>query len=98
MKFILRKMAMGIACLLLVGCSIGTYQRAGVWHDSESLFRDAIEYETANPNAHLNLGQALARRGAHAEAARHYETAARLQPGDAMAHFNLATRCASKAT
>lgn len=81
--------AAGIALLLLAACGIGTWQRATVWQDSETLFRDAIAHEAANPNAHINLGHALSRRGQSEEAAQHYAIAARLNPADAMARFNL---------
>lgn len=79
-----------IAVLLLIACSIGTWQRTQVWHDSETLFRDAIAVNPDNPNAHLNLGEALDRGGKAEEARRHYAIAAQLRPGDPLAHFNLA--------
>lgn len=78
-----------LAGLLLLACCLGSYRRAGVWRDSEALFRDALAYEDANPNAHLNLGEALSRRGDDEQAITHFESAARLQPGNPMAHFDL---------
>lgn len=85
----LRRPAIGLSLLLLTGCGIGTWHRAGVWKDSETLFRDAIAYEAANPNAHNNLGHALAAQGRSEEAARHYAESIRLSPGDPTTHFNL---------
>jgi Flp pilus assembly protein TadD len=85
-----RTAAVAIALLLLTGCGIGTWQRAQDWHDSETLFAAAVEAQPMSATAHMNLGQALARRGATAEASRHYAIATRLRPGDPMAYFNLA--------
>jgi tetratricopeptide (TPR) repeat protein len=82
--------AVSIAILLLIACSIGTWQRTQVWQNSETLFRNAVAVNPASPNAHLNLGHALSRSGNAEEARRHYAIAIQLRPGDALAHFNLA--------
>jgi tetratricopeptide (TPR) repeat protein len=82
--------AVSIAMLLLIACSIGTWQRTQVWQNSETLFRNAVAVNPASANAHLNLGHALARSGNAEEARRHYAIATQLRPGDALAHFNLA--------
>ena len=82
--------AVSIAVLLLIACSIGTWQRTQVWQSSETLFRNAVAVSPASPNAHLNLGHALARNGNAEEARQHYAIAVQLRPGDARAHFNLA--------
>jgi Tfp pilus assembly protein PilF len=84
-----RTPTVSIVALLLVACAIGTFQRAQVWHDSETLFRAAVEAQPKSSVAHLNLGQALSVRGASEEAAKHYAIAARLRPGSPATHFNL---------
>ncbi|MBT8479459.1 MAG: tetratricopeptide repeat protein, partial [Gemmatimonadetes bacterium] len=84
-----RPVGVAIAALLLVACTIGTWQRAQVWQNSETLFAAAVEAEPMSATAHMNLGQALSRRGAVQEAVRHYAIAASLKPGSATAHFNL---------
>jgi Tfp pilus assembly protein PilF len=81
--------AVAIAVLLLIGCSIGTWQRAQVWENSETLFAAAIAAEPMSATAHMNLGQALSKRGATERAVHHYAIAARLKPGNPSAHFNL---------
>jgi tetratricopeptide (TPR) repeat protein len=58
---------------LAIACALLSWQRVGAWRSDISLWRAAVETNAASPFAHLNLGEALAERGNHAEAIRHYE-------------------------
>jgi len=82
---------LGIA-LAVVTLALGglTWQRASVWHDSESLWRDTVEKDPNCWMAHNNLGKALAASGDTEEAMRHYSQALRFRPDNANAHNNLA--------
>ncbi len=82
---------LGIA-LAVVTVALGglTWQRASVWHDSESLWRDTVEKDPTCWMAHNNLGKALAASGDTEEAMRHYSQALRFRPDNANAHNNLA--------
>ncbi len=66
-----------------------TAQRNGDYQSNLKLWTATVQDCPTNPRAWLNLGQAYAAEKKWAEAARHYETALRLQPKYIMAHYNL---------
>jgi len=67
----------GFICLL----SALTFQRALVWHDSISLWEDALAKYPGVSAAHLNVAYAYAERGDNALARQHALEALRLEPG-----------------
>lgn len=77
------------ACLLIAGLALLTSRQAGIWLNSETLWRHALSTNPELDIAHDNLGSALAVQGRTMEAARHYREALRLSPDLADAHFNL---------
>jgi tetratricopeptide (TPR) repeat protein len=79
--------AVGVAALLALG--MATWMRAGVYQNSEALWRDNV---VKNPSAwlpHYNLGNVFLNAGTTEEAIRHYEQALRLKPDYTDAHVNL---------
>ena len=70
----------GSAVAVLAICSALTYQQAGRWHDSVTLFRHALEVTENNDLAHKNLGAALAGQGKYVEALRHVTESLRIRP------------------
>jgi tetratricopeptide (TPR) repeat protein len=86
----------------LLVCGALTVRQIGYWHDSETLFRHALEVTRDNGVAHESLGTALIEPRRHgvrvpgdvpperkAEAIAHFREAVRLMPGHADAHLNL---------
>ena len=78
-----------VAWLLVIGAAAGSVRQISFWKNSEILFRHALAIIPENSLAHLNLGVALADRGAYSEALIHLREAARLGPRDPDAHLNL---------
>ena len=76
--------------LLLVVLAAATVRRNRVWRSDETLWADALAQAPESGGAHHELGVALLRRGADAEAAPHLEEAVRLRPDMELAHYNLA--------
>ncbi|HUJ70924.1 MAG TPA: tetratricopeptide repeat protein, partial [Verrucomicrobiae bacterium] len=84
-----RCLGVSLTVAVLAMLAVATWKRAGVYADSQTLWRDAL---SKNPNAwiaHDNLGLELCRLGRSAEGIAHYEQALRLNPVDALAHDNL---------
>ncbi|MCE9518202.1 MAG: tetratricopeptide repeat protein [Verrucomicrobia bacterium] len=79
----------GLALLVLPILAVLTWQQAGQYKDSETLWRATV---TTNPEswlAHGNLGYTLDKNGLVDEAKTHYQTALELNPNYADAHNNL---------
>jgi protein O-mannosyl-transferase len=85
--------ALGVALCVLLGAA--TWRRCGEFRNDETLYRSTL---ARNPDcwmAHNNLGKILAATPAGApEAIEHYAAAARLHPGLAELHYNLANALA----
>lgn len=75
-----------IAAVLFAGL---TWQRNQTYRDESALWADTVARRPANPRAHYNLAEILARSGRKLEAVSHYETALRLDPDYAEAYNNL---------
>jgi protein O-mannosyl-transferase len=67
-----------------------TRTQLGYWHDSYTLFTHTLQVTQNNGIAENNLGSALLEMGQPQQATPHFETAARLIPELARAHYNLA--------
>jgi len=82
----LKAAGLGIVVLL---CSMWTYERNSVWADELTLWRDCVEKSPKKARPHNNLGNALLRQGRLEEALDQYAETLRLDPGFAEAHNNL---------
>ena len=85
----------GAAVIVLVACVCLTEQQLEYWHDSEALFRHAIEVEDSEV-ARLNLGAALQDKNEINEAMTQFIVAWRLHPDSVLANFNVAGILASQ--
>ena len=77
-----RAMQLGVVVGLVIACVFGTltFQRAGLFRNQETLWRDNVE---RNPECWIGLGNIaveLAKRGEDAEAVRLLETAVKMRP------------------
>ncbi len=84
-----RRAGFGVWAMLFSTLSIVTWNRASVYKNLETLFRDVLVKNPRSWVAHENLGFALDRRGELDEAARHYATAVELNPKHAKGWSNL---------
>jgi tetratricopeptide (TPR) repeat protein len=75
------------AAVLALG--IGTFLRNADYRSDVSIWSDTVLRRPDNPRARLALGSALAKRGRNDEAARQFEAALRIDPGDFQARRNL---------
>ncbi|HEY3900018.1 MAG TPA: tetratricopeptide repeat protein [Chthoniobacter sp.] len=73
----------------VLACVTITESQIRFWKDSETLFRHAVAVTETNSTAHVNLGIALDRKGAHDDAIAELETALKIDPASEAAHLNL---------
>jgi tetratricopeptide (TPR) repeat protein len=78
-----------IAAIVLMGCVWGTRHELQFWQNSVALFGRAVAVTQNNYIAEEDLGVALGKSGALAEARTHLAEALRIQPNNASAQFNL---------
>jgi protein O-mannosyl-transferase len=78
-----------VAATLVVSAGILTWRQTQVWHDSETLWRHALEIDPKASVAHLNLGQQLTNTGRAGEAMEQFQEALQIDPNYAAAHVNL---------
>jgi tetratricopeptide (TPR) repeat protein len=64
----------------LVACALFTLRQVRFWHDSETLFRQAVQVTASNYLAFNNLGFYLSARGKVDEAMRCYEQSLKINP------------------
>ncbi len=91
-----RRAAMAIGLLAMVWLAGLTRWQLHYWHDSESLFRRALQIDDRNSVAHASLGMALHLEGDTEEALYHYQEALRLNPCDGRALNHLGILLASR--
>ena len=81
--------AVAIAAIALLGCAWATRHELQFWQNSVTLFGRAVAVTQNNYIAEEDLGVALGKRGAAAEARAHLAEALRIKPNNASAEFNL---------
>lgn len=87
-----RRPAPVLALALVATLGILTWSQSALYQDGETLFQAAVARNPAAWMAHNNLGSVLSDMpGRMGEAISHLETALRLKPDYAMAHYNLAS-------
>ena len=77
--------------LALAACCVATFFQISYWHDSEKLFRHAIESTKDNYIAYNGLGGAFAQEGYPAKARAAYEITVQIKPGYCEGQYNLGT-------
>ena len=75
--------------LALGGCAVLTTMQVGIWANSETLFRRAVQVTDKNYLAYNNLGFYLSRQGRMDEAMTNYEASLKINPNYADAQNNL---------
>ena len=76
---------LGLACLataVVIPLFFCARRQVSCWHNSESLWTQALNCTTDNFVAHLKLGDVLAQQGSLDEAIVHYREALKIQPND----------------
>jgi tetratricopeptide (TPR) repeat protein len=79
-----------IGALAILACGTLTWHQIGYWKDGFALWSHAAQVTEKNEEAEQNLGATLDDRGRFAEAAPHFLTAVRYEPGDPAAHASYA--------
>ncbi|MBN1825481.1 MAG: tetratricopeptide repeat protein [Candidatus Eisenbacteria bacterium] len=84
-----RRLAIGVAMLLLTGCALASRERVACWHDSLTLYADALRAGPVSPRVLYNYGCALMRSGRGGEAIGVFKETIRLDPSYGKAYNNL---------
>lgn len=85
-----------VCALLLLTLGTLTWRQSGVFHDRETLWRDALANNPASWMAHDNLGVWLSQSQRFDEADAEYQAAINLRPNDHVAYYDLGLECAMK--
>jgi protein O-mannosyl-transferase len=80
---------LGATLVGLLGLAVLTSRQVAVWHDSESLWRRAVEVNGDCVRCRLNLGGALMDKGAWLPAIEHFQAAVLLDPDQLWAYNNV---------
>ncbi len=78
-----------LVAVVMVFLGMRTYQQAGVWRNSLTLFKHAVQVTQNNGLAHLNLGVALAEAKQYEPAIYHFQEVVRIEPEDDSGYNNL---------
>jgi tetratricopeptide (TPR) repeat protein len=84
-----RWLAGGLIAMVVAGMVAGTWQQAGYWKDSITLFERALKVTKNNWLVQNNLGEALIAEGKPRDAIQCFKEAIRLKPDCMEAHNNL---------
>src|SRR5439155_13003788 len=88
-----RSFALAAAAAVLLGIAgfgVLTWQQAQVWHDTETLWRHALDLDPACDICHGKIGAVLTNANQHAMALVHIERALALRPDRVIPHRNIA--------
>ncbi|HEU0275865.1 MAG TPA: tetratricopeptide repeat protein [Candidatus Udaeobacter sp.] len=91
-----RALLAGTAAIALSLLAWRTWERTSIWHDSESVWRNALAATTANYTAHVQLCDALLKKGRIDEAIAEAEMSLQIHPNGAEGHSNLAIALSRK--
>jgi tetratricopeptide (TPR) repeat protein len=83
------RLAQVLAAAVVAALMITSWGQAHVWHDSTTLWEQALKVTRDNHVAHNNLGIERMKSGDQAGARRHFDEALRIRPGYAHAHSGL---------
>ena len=75
--------------LVLAAFAALSYRQVGYWHDSLTLWSQALQVTDGNFVAHDNLGNALVYQGRFDDAIPHFRAAIAINPKDPMGHVNI---------
>src|SRR2546425_210836 len=78
----------GLTASVLLGLGVLTWNQVHVWHDSKTLWAQALAIDPNSSVAQNDFGEALAQQGKLAEAIEHYRQALNIRPDYADAHYN----------
>jgi tetratricopeptide (TPR) repeat protein len=84
-----RPMLAALAAVAVMALGVATWRQVGVWHDSGTLYRHALQHTRDNWLVHNNLGVVLTSRNDVRGAFFHLSESVRLNPDFAEAHYNL---------
>jgi tetratricopeptide (TPR) repeat protein len=82
------RLAAVMATVVLGACAVRSWAQVRTWHDSVTVFSQALAAAEPTGTAHRNLGLALETRGDLNGALAHYDAAVRLDPSNFVAHYN----------
>ena len=85
-----------LASAVLVALVLASNHQVAYWHDSERLYRHALDVSPNSFVAHNGLGSELFKQGKVEEAIQECQTAVQIEPGYDPAHSNLGRFFASK--
>jgi len=77
------------AAFLVTGFGVLSWRQAGIYKDSETIWRDTLRKSPTSWMANVNLGNILAERGQTHDAILRYQEALRTHPDSDTAHANL---------
>lgn len=92
---VIRKLAVSLAVVLLVGLAALSHARSRLYRDSETIFGDVLRRNPESSTAHNNIATGLMRRGALEQAIAHFRKAIELKSDFPLANYNLATALVS---
>ena len=84
-----RRVPVVLFSVVVVVCSIWTYNRNKIWKDEITLLTDCVKKSPGKFRPRYNLGIALAEQGRRLEAIEQYRIALKIDPGYASLHTNL---------
>ncbi len=83
-------------CAVLVVFSLLSFEQAGKWRDSLTLFEHTLKVNPGSLLAHNNLGAILEEKGRYDEAYKHYASSVKLAPDSVPPLYNIARLQAMK--
>jgi len=82
--------ALGVAGVAwLGGLAVLTFNQVQIWHDTETLWRFALDAEPDCVICHGNLGVYFGNRGLYVPAREHFERALELRPDEVKNHYHM---------